>query len=352
MKIAPFLVLALSLVTSLALADAPVVELGGSNSNAAAATSPQASNDAPEAMMPNAKTKPIASEQPIAANSQQNQNAAPLATTAPPDDVSNINTANLTTNQRLARLEQQINNLVQMNLPARINSLQQDVEKMNGQNDKQTHDIQALNDQLRNFYADLQRRIADVKGGVAAPSAPATPTGFGPDHNGSSIESQGSTLQSASSALASPDQDQQSIPKEQKIYEDAFADLQQKKYESASTKFVSYIKSYPKGAYAVNAHYWLGECYYLINQFDKAGAEFKIVLGKYPNSTKTADSLLKLGIIHNSMGKYAEARKELQQVQSRFPGSTAAQLATHQLASMTADATSEANKKKQKQLIE
>jgi tol-pal system protein YbgF len=195
---------------------------------------------------------------------------------------------------------------------------------------------------LRNFYADLQRRLGDVKGAppTVAPAA------------GSSMESQGSTLPSASSATALPDQDQQSVPKEQKIYEDAFSDLQQKKYDSASSKFVSYIKSYPKGAYAVNAHYWLGECYYLLNQFDKSSSEFKTVLSKYPNSTKTADSLLKLGIIHNSMGKYAEARKELQQVQSRFPGSTAAQLATHQLASMTADATSEANKKKQKQLIE
>jgi len=325
MKKAPFFVLALSLFTSVALADAPVVELGG-----------QASNDAPEAMMPSAQTKPLFVEQSIT-SSKQNQTAETLAAPVP-----SINTANLSTEQRLARLEQQINNLVQMNLPARIDSLQQDVAKLSGQNDKQTHDIQALNDQLRNFYADLQRRLGDVKGAspTAAPAA------------GSSMESQGSTLSSAPSATALPDQDQQSVPKEQKIYEDAFSDLQQKKYDSASSKFVSYIKSYPKGAYAVNAHYWLGECYYLLNQFDKSSSEFKTVLSKYPNSTKTADSLLKLGIIHNSMGKYAEARKELQQVQSKFPGSTAAQLATHQLASMTADATSEANKKKQKQLVE
>ena len=252
---------------------------------------------------------------------------------APPD------VSGLTTDQRIARLEQQINNLVVMNLPARLDALQLEIEKLNGQHEQDAHDLKALSDQLRDFYADLTRRIggappANHIGDTAANHGGKDAVNHDSkgDNNGSSLESQSSTLAPAPSATASPDPDQQSVPKEQKMYESALNLLQQKKYAAAADKMADYLKDYPTGAYVVNAHYWVGESHYLLNQYDQAAVEFKLLLDKYPNSTKTQDAMLKLAIIHDNKGDHELAKKEFSQVVKRFPGSTAAQIAKQHLA--------------------
>lgn len=262
---------------------------------------------------------------------EQNNTVAPIPAVAPP-----IDTSNLSTEQRLTRLEQQVNNIVQMNLPARLDALQQVTEKLSGQSEQQEHELKALKDQLRDFYKDLGERINQTK------TNSNTHESFTKkDVTGSSLNSASTSLPSASAAIASETEEgdhQQLIPKEQKAYEDAFNLLQQKKYSAAAQKLHVYLKSYPNGTYAINAHYWLAECYYLLGQLNDAAKEFTVITAQHPNSTKTPDALLKLGIIHETMGKHEQARKEFLQVKKRFPESNAAKSATRQLNNMTTGA--------------
>jgi tol-pal system protein YbgF len=257
---------------------------------------------------------------PVIDLSQNSEGGNPEVAAAPASMVPEMATTNATTlEQRIANLERQVNNLTQMNLPGRLEELQQEIQKLNGQSEQQNHDVKTIKDQLNKFYRDLNQRIT-------SPAA----SSLNKNDNANLLDN-GTNLSNDETIKAASDIDQQSIPKEQKAYEDAFNDLQQKKYSFAAEKLRIYLKNYPKGAYTVNAHYWLAECYYLLNQFNQAASEFKIVIDKYPSSTKIPDALLKLGIIHSNAGKYDLARKELQTVRKKYPGSTAAHLASQQL---------------------
>ena len=322
--------MAILFVAPRVFADAPVVDLSQDSQNTVVAQttldSPPTGQDGPPSPMMPEKNIQAQAQTPSTGPqaSMPVAMAGPIPAAAPSQP--EVDLSKLSTEQRLKRLEQQINNLVEMHLPARLDSMQLEVAKLHGDNEQAKHDLKAMSDQLRDFYVDLTRRI-----GGQPQTVPPTA------NNGSSMQTQSTTLSSAPAAMATPEVDQQNVPKEQKMYDEALNLLQQKKYADASVKMSNYLKAYPNGAYAVNAHYWLGESHYLLNQFDLAAIEFKLLLNKYPKSTKSADSLLKLGIIHNSLGKRDEARRELAQVQKRFPGSTQAQLARQQLASMPAN---------------
>lgn len=267
--------------------------------------------------------------------------------------------SSLSLEQRISRLEQQMNNIVQMNVPARLDELQQETQKLNGQSETSAHDLKVLNQKLTDFYKDLASKVnlhGVKKASIGSPKGAEVASsddenvydsdvlGDDSDENeggsqtakSAGLKSAGTTLQSSPSAMAI-ETEQQSVPKEQKEYEYAFNFLQQKKYKEASIKLGSYLKKYPKGTYAINAHYWLAQCHYLMSEFKEAESEFKVIVTKHPSSTKAPDSLLRLGIIHNSNGDHAKAKQEFLQVIKRFPGSHAAKLAAQQLKSIPSD---------------
>ena len=70
----------------------------------------------------------------------------------------------LTITQRLSRLEQQLNNIVNMNLPQQISDLQQQLGHLRGQLQEQEHYfLQLFNCQQHSFHRDLGQRIVHLK---------------------------------------------------------------------------------------------------------------------------------------------------------------------------------------------
>lgn len=69
----------------------------------------------------------------------------------------------LTVTHRLARLEQQLNNIINMNLPQQISDLQQRLAQVRGQLQVQERNLELLNNQQRSFYRDLDQRITQLK---------------------------------------------------------------------------------------------------------------------------------------------------------------------------------------------
>jgi tol-pal system protein YbgF len=125
---------------------------------------------------------------------------------------------------------------------------------------------------------------------------------------------------------------------EQQTYQASFAYLQKKQFDEGAKKLREYLAAYPNGNYAANAHYWLGEIYFLKNAYAKANSEFDIVVRKYDKSPKVAEAMFKLAYIHDKEGKQDQARKEYMKVKARFPNSSAAKLADQQLRATTAAA--------------
>ncbi|MFC0180196.1 tol-pal system protein YbgF [Thorsellia kenyensis] len=100
--------------------------------------------------------------------------------------------------------------------------------------------------------------------------------------------------------------------------------LNQQNYQQAAAHFEAFIKKYPTSDYIGNAHYWLGQSYYNLNQKNDAAANFAIVVKNYPDSPKASDSLLKVGLILEEQGETEKAKAIFTEVVNQFPGTDSA----------------------------
>jgi tol-pal system protein YbgF len=223
--------------------------------------------------------------------------------------------------QRLKQLEQQMNNITRMNLPGKIDDLQQQNQQLQGQVEEQAHTIKTLQDQLNNFYQDVNQHLTAAHSNVKAAAT-----------NGSDTMDAADTNTPAAPKVASAG--------EQAAYKKALGLLMAKKYDPAATGFQAYLQQYPSGQFVVNANYWLGEIYFLQNKFTQAGQAFQLVISKAPHDAKVPDAKLKLALIHDQAGQHDQARKELQHIIQHYPGSAAAQLAKLHLKAMTTTVSS------------
>jgi tol-pal system protein YbgF len=125
-----------------------------------------------------------------------------------------------------------------------------------------------------------------------------------------------------------------SVGDEPTLYNRALDQLKARDYAAAAESFRSLAATYPNGALADNTQYWLGEAYYVTQEYDHAIAAFQRVLSNWPNSRKAPDALLKLGYTQVEQGKLPTGRATLQQVVAKYPDSDAAKLATERLAKL------------------
>jgi tol-pal system protein YbgF len=208
---------------------------------------------------------------------------------------------NLSQEQRIAKLEKQVNNIASMNFPQQITLLQQQIAQLRGQLEVQGHDLQLLNKQVRSFYQDLDNRINQMN-----------------NLNGGDSGKVDNNVLKASTSIQLQDAN---------AYQAAFSLLTKHQYNKAQKAFLNYINDYPNGNYVADAHYWLGEIYLTQKNYKKSESAFQTVLLKYPKSDKISDAKLKIAIIHANTGKVDQAKGELRDIQKKHPNSTAAQLA-------------------------
>lgn len=228
-----------------------------------------------------------------------------------------VATPHLSLEQRVARLENQITNLNQANFQSHLDSLEQQVQKLNGDLEVQTQDLKDLKDEVNNFYKDLDQRIKQKS----------------PDQ---SVETTKNTSEDATSTKdktakttykAATDNSIQ----EQKAYQAALDLLQTQKFDAGAKKLRAYIKNYPEGAFVANAHYWLGEVYFTQQKNKQAEAEFNIIISKFKTFKKLPDAMLKVAMLHDKAGKHAQAQREFNLIKKQFPKTPAAKLAEEQL---------------------
>jgi tol-pal system protein YbgF len=125
---------------------------------------------------------------------------------------------------------------------------------------------------------------------------------------------------------------------ERPMYDSAFQALRDGEYAEASRRFQAYLETYPAGTLAPNAWYWLGESYYVTQNYDVALTAFESLLQAFPDSAKAPDALLKLGYCQFELGRAPQGEATLRDVIARYPGSDAARLAQSRLRSLALDA--------------
>jgi tol-pal system protein YbgF len=212
---------------------------------------------------------------------------------------------------RLLRLERVLANQSLLDLSQRIEAAQTEARTMRGQLEELQHTVTKTQEQQREMYGDVDRRLAAMEGGAVV----ATTAGAA----------------RSSTGLPVPEGD------ERANYQAAFDLLKEQKYPEAINAFKQYLVAFPDSTLADNAQYWLGEAHYVTKQFPDALRDFRVVLEKYPDSRKIPDALLKIGYCNYELKNYPEARSALGQVVQRFGDTTAARLASQRLAKMDAE---------------
>jgi tol-pal system protein YbgF len=110
-------------------------------------------------------------------------------------------------------------------------------------------------------------------------------------------------------------------PREQ--YEYATNLIQRGQYDQAEIALKSFIQQHPKDELTGNAQYWLGETYYVRNDFKNAAVAFAEGYQKYPDSQKAPDNLLKLAMALGQQGQKENACVALRQLEKRYPDASA-----------------------------
>ena len=120
-----------------------------------------------------------------------------------------------------------------------------------------------------------------------------------------------------------------------KLYEEAQDNLSQQAYPEAERALKQLIEQYPQDPLTINAHYWLGETYYINKDYSRAAIAFAEVYKSYRtlkkedaseskltlkgSFSKVPDALIKLTLSLKAMGKNAQACTVLEQLHSEFP---------------------------------
>lgn len=102
------------------------------------------------------------------------------------------------------------------------------------------------------------------------------------------------------------------------IYQKAFSLLRDKNYEEAEKYFRNFLSSFPDHNLVQNAKYWLGETYYVRDDFERAARLFAEGYQRFPEGSKAPDNLLKLGLSLGHMGNKTDACLTLAQIQRKF----------------------------------
>ncbi|BBK40139.1 hypothetical protein STVA_01590 [Allostella vacuolata] len=78
-------------------------------------------------------------------------------------------------------------------------------------------------------------------------------------------------------------------------------------YEGAERSLKTFLRQHPNDGLAGNAQYWLGETYYVRQDYQNAAIAFGEGFQRYPKSSKAPDNLLKLGMSLALINKKPEA---------------------------------------------
>jgi tol-pal system protein YbgF len=228
-------------------------------------------------------------------------------------------------------------------LMARLEQLQGEVQQLTGKVEEQANLIAEMKKSQSTMYSDFDDRIQKIEQKTEGVKPPVAENSATPESAAGAEAKAAEPLVAAPAAAPevkpSPVQKQEAaqtsggVPggDEKQQYQQAYDALRNGHNAQAIAEFNALLSKNPKGEYANNAQYWLGEAYRVNQDIDSARKAFSNVIENYPGSSKVPDALLKLGTIEIEQRNPAKAREYLTRVTGDFPSSTAARLAAKKL---------------------
>ena len=124
---------------------------------------------------------------------------------------------------------------------------------------------------------------------------------------------------------------QPSVLSEQQLYQMAYDSVINSNFERSIAQFDQYLSIYPEGRFVTNGHYWKGQAFLYLEQFEEARNSYEIILDQFPGAAKVPDAMYGLALAYQGLGNLAQARQLLDEIKRRFPNTGVANLADTRL---------------------
>lgn len=226
---------------------------------------------------------------------------------------------------------------------AQSGSSSDELRALRGQVEQLRYDLDTAQQKNAQQLADLDARLKRLEAGMppgagvpsapgAAPTAPSVvPPAAAPPVTPAAASAATATPAAPPPAAAAATT---ATADEEAIYLKSFDLLRANKLDDAIRGFKSQLAKYPQGNYADNAWYWLGQCYYVKQDYGNALRSYQSLLQAFPASPKVPDALLGMGLVYQAQQKNAEARQAYNRVVKDYPSSGAAAQARSRLAQL------------------
>lgn len=223
---------------------------------------------------------------------------------------------------RVAALEQQAgNNQGNVDLLNQVTELKSEMQALRAQVEELQNQVQQQKDSGRSQYLDLDGRLNRLENGGGNPAIVTPPPSAGAKP---AAADKPPVVRGDAGAMAKG-------ADERSAYNAAFDALKAGQYVDSARLFSDFLQAYPSGAYAPNALYWLGESYYVTQNYELAQQQFQALLDRYPTHDKAPGALLKVGLSQYGLKNMDGAERTLAEVSQRFPGTDAARTADDRL---------------------
>ncbi|MDG0979111.1 MAG: tol-pal system protein YbgF [Halieaceae bacterium] len=199
-----------------------------------------------------------------------------------------------------------------------VQRLTEEVRRLNGVVEEQAYQIKTLQQQSLERYMDIDRRLA---GGAAVAAPPEQKQEAKPQDAAVPTKVPSSEVRASDST-----EEPAYLAARQLVYDRKFGD--------AVVAFNDFLLDYPSGAYAPNAHYWLGELHLVLDppNLELSRQSFQLLLDLYPKNNKAPDASFKLATVYFAKGNADRAKTMLESVISAYPKQPVAELAKKFLA--------------------
>ncbi|MBS0424685.1 MAG: tol-pal system protein YbgF [Proteobacteria bacterium] len=254
---------------------------------------------------------------------------------------------------RIAKMEQALNSQALLELYSKVETLEQELGKLNGQIEMLSNDNALLQKRQRDFYIDLDNRLRaieqpDKRAPSSHPAPKSVPRSMAepqPEEQHAAVPSANvetaiqEPLSSAgtdsavsadfvSSAANEPAPDGAT---ENSAYKAAYDLFKNGEYANAIAQFESFLENYPQSNLAPGAAYWIGNARYALRDYQLAIDAQKRLISKYPNSNKVPDAYLNIATSQLEMGDSKASKHTLENILAKYPQSDAAKKAKQRL---------------------
>ncbi len=272
--------------------------------------------------------------------------AEPVRTDAVRTDAMRVDTSGADTlrmQERLDRLEAQLQNQGLLGLLTRLTESKVEIARLRGALEEFAHQLKLAEQRQKDYYQDLDQRLKALDGRLVALAAQAPKSA-----EGVSLQPAGmikglakptvqTVIQPAGSGPAGSGPVASGLVISEKppvqpptgldgiaLYEKGSAIFKRGKYPEAVAAFEQYVKDYPDSDLTANALYWLGLSYLAMEDFKQAAEAQQRLIKRFPKHDKRADAMLSLARVQARLKQNAAARETLDQLVEQYPKSKAA----------------------------